>query len=101
MAQRLAVDAGGDDVRGGETRPAERRGDRVGIGVGQRIRRARGARELVAAGALQRQQLGGEVARERDLHRRQQRRTAAPAAGAKSAMTASTPSRLVPDITPA
>ena len=72
--------------------------DRVRVEVGERIGGARGARELVGAGCLQREELvrqrGGE--RQRGGSRAPERPPAA-----KSATTASTPSRLVPDITPA
>ena len=100
VAQRLAVDACRDDVVRREAGTVERGVDRVGARVGQRIGGTRGARELVVTGALQRDQLGGEGRRERNVRCGQQR-AGRPAAGAKSATTASTPSRLVPDITPA
>ncbi len=100
VAQRLTVDTRGNNVRRSKFGTAERRADCIGIGVGQRIGRARRAREFVAARALQGQQLVGKVPCERDV-RRASNAQGRPVPGAKSAMTASTPSRLVPDITPA
>ena len=100
VAHRLAVDAGGDDVGSGDAGARAGRGKRFRVEVGQREGGARRAGELVgpdacsasssARSAVGQRQVGGA-----------EHAAARPGAGAKSATTASTPSRLVPDITPA
>ena len=91
---------GGDHVRRGRVRRRQGGGDRVRVGVGQRIGGAHRARELVVArhAAAPAARRRGRAQTERALPRAATQGLAVPEA--KSATTASTPSMLVPDITP-
>ena len=68
VAQRLAMHTRRDHVRRGNSSLAECGNDRVRVGVGERIGDAHRARELVVAGALQREQLRGKIVREGNMH---------------------------------
>jgi hypothetical protein len=79
VAQRLAVHTRCDHIRRGNSGPAECGNDRVRVRVSQCIGDTHRARELVVAGALQREQLRGKVARERNMHCR--KKSARPSRG--------------------
>jgi len=64
MADRLAVHAGSRDLVRGHTRPGDHGDDGLRIHVGEGIRRACGAGDLVGARALQREELGPQRRRE-------------------------------------
>ncbi len=100
MPDRLPMDARSDDVvrrhAGGEADAAQR----VRVQVGELVGRARRVHDLVVRRRLQREQLLPQLRRKGDVRRSERNATASPPA-AKSASTASMPSRLVPDITPA
>ena len=67
VAQRLAVDAGSQNIGGGDAGMDKRGADRLRVEVGQDVGRARGPRELVVAGGLQREELGAQRRRERPV----------------------------------
>ena len=67
MAQRLAMHAGGADVGSRDFRSRQCAGDRFRVQLGQHVRRSAGARQLVVARLLQREQLVAQQARKSDM----------------------------------